>query len=54
MLVWAVLVAGPAVGWKASGEGMLCGASYAVCLAGWVLAARRGFEEEEEEEEHVR
>ncbi|ORY89397.1 hypothetical protein BCR35DRAFT_300565 [Leucosporidium creatinivorum] len=54
MIVWAVLVAGPAVGWKASAEGMLCGVSYAACLAGWVLAARKGFEEGEKEEEHVR
>lgn len=53
MLAWGVLVAGPAVGWKASAEGMPCGASYAVCLAGWVLAARKGFEEGEKEEEHV-
>lgn len=54
MLVWGVLVAGPAVGWKANAESMLCGTSYAVCLAGWVLAVRKGFEEGEMEQEHAR
>jgi hypothetical protein len=51
LLVWVVLMSGPAAGWGASKEGMLCGGAYAVCLAGWVLAAKAGMREGEKEDE---
>lgn len=48
VLVWLVLMAGPAVGWRASGEGWVCGVVYAVAVVGWVLSVKGGMKEGEE------
>ncbi|KAI5481882.1 60S ribosomal protein l35 [Pseudohyphozyma bogoriensis] len=48
ILVWLVLMAGPAVGWGTASEGWFCAVVYAVAVMGWVLAVKAGMMESEE------